>query len=66
MLEKILKQANLFDVFIIFVASVAIVGFWRGVWNLVDKFLFPGNFVLSQLISIVGGILLLIILSRDR
>jgi len=66
MLEKILKQANLFDVFIIFVASVAIVGFWRGVWNLVDKFLFPGNFVLSQLISIVGGILLLIILLRYK
>ena len=66
MLEKILKKVNLRDVLIILVVSVAIVGFWRGVWNLIDRFLFPGNFVLSQLVTIVGGILIILILSRYK
>jgi len=64
MLENILKRANLTDVLIILVGSVAIVGFWRGVWNLFDKFLLPGDFLLSQIASIVLGILILIVLSR--
>ncbi len=64
MLENILKRANLTDVLIILVGSVAIVGFWRGVWNLFDKFLLPGNFLFSQIASIVLGILILIVLSR--
>ena len=66
MLEKILKRANLFDVLIIFIASIAIVAFWRGAWNLFDRFLFPENFVMSQIISIVLGVFILLILSRYK
>ena len=66
MLENILKRVSLVDVLIIFVGSIAIVGFWRGVWNLFDKFLFPNNFVLSQVVSILVGVIILIILSRYK
>lgn len=64
MLERLLKKADFFDVLIVLVASLAIVGFWRGMWNLMDKFLFPGNFILSQVVSIVVGIIILFFLSR--
>ncbi|MBC8435291.1 hypothetical protein H8D91_02195 [archaeon] len=65
MLEAILKKTNLRDVLIILIASLAIVGFWRGVWGLLDYFLFPNNFLLSQIISIFLGIFILLWLSRN-
>jgi len=55
---------NLFDVVIILLSSLSIVAFWRGIWNLMDKYLLPSNFLLSQLITIFGGIILLIIISK--
>ena len=64
MLEVILKKANLKDVLIVLLGSLAIVGFWIGAWNLLDKYLFPTNFLLSQGVSIVLGILILILLSK--
>ncbi len=66
MLEKILKKASLLDVLIVFVASISIVSFWRGAWNLLDKYLLPGNFLLSQIVSMGVGILILFLLSRYR
>ena len=39
--------------------ALAIVSFWRGVWGLMDEFLFPANPTLSYSISIVVGILIL-------
>ncbi|MEA3248216.1 MAG: hypothetical protein U9Q73_00765 [Nanoarchaeota archaeon] len=66
MLETILKKTNLGDVFIGVVAALAIICVWRGSWNLLDKFLLPENFILSQLSSIVFGILILIIMSRYK
>lgn len=61
-----MKRFSLRDVFWVLVGAMAIVGFWRGVWNLLDKYLIPSHFVLSQLISIVGGIFILILISRYR
>jgi len=39
--------------------AFAIVSFWRGVWGLMDTYLFPNNYVLSLWISLVLGIILL-------
>lgn len=66
MLETILKKTNLRDVFIGVIAAFAIICVWRGSWNLLDKFLLPKNFILSQISSIVLGILILIIMSRCK
>lgn len=37
----------------------AIVLFWRGIWGLLDVYLFPHNYVLSCLISVLAGIIIL-------
>lgn len=66
MLEKIIKEVSLFDVLIIILSSLSVVAFWRGIWNLMDKYIFPSNFLLSQLITIIGGIILLIIISKIK
>lgn len=42
----------------IFVGS-AVVLFWRGLWGLLDLYLFPNNYLVSSVISLVLGILIL-------
>lgn len=41
------------------VVILAIIMLWRGVWGLLDEFLFPGSPVLSYLASFGLGILIL-------
>lgn len=41
-------------------AAIGIVACWRGAWMLMDLYLFPGNPLLSALLSLGGGIGLLI------
>jgi len=43
------------------VAALGIVGFWRGTWMLLDIYLFPGNQVLSAVVSIISGLALLLV-----
>ncbi len=64
MLEVILKRTRSYDVLLILIASVAIVGFWRGIWNLMDHFVFTGNFILSQLITIFVGVAILLLMAK--
>ncbi|MDD3263151.1 MAG: hypothetical protein PHR61_04925 [Candidatus Absconditabacteria bacterium] len=45
----------------ILVTTMAIVMIWRGVWGLLDMFVFPNNPFFSYLISVFLGILLLFI-----
>ena len=64
MLEEILRRASWKDVLIIFIGAVAVIGIWRGVWNLLDEFLLVNNFIWSQTVSILVGVLVLILISR--
>ncbi|WP_305907819.1 hypothetical protein Q9L42_013815 [Methylomarinum sp. Ch1-1] len=41
------------------IVVVAIIMFWRGVWGLLDIYLFPGSPALSYLVSITLGVLIL-------
>ena len=41
------------------VIVLGIIMLWRGVWGLLDTYLFPGQQVLSYLVSIVLGVLIL-------
>lgn len=66
MLERLIKKATLTDVFIVLVSAIAIVSIWRGIWNLMDEFLIPNNFVNSQIASIIFGILILVIISKMK
>ena len=63
MLEEIVKKANLNDVGIILISSIAIVSFWRGMWGLMDMYLIPRNQVLSLVVSVIIGITILILIS---
>ncbi len=45
------------------VASVVMV--WRGLWNLMDTYLFPGSPILSNIISIILGLFLLYLPDED-
>jgi len=66
MLEEVLKRSNWKDVLIVIIAAIAIIGIWRGTWNLLDRYLLPNNFNISQTISILVGIIILFILSRKK
>lgn len=41
--------------------AFAIISFWRGVWQLMDFYLFPNNYVLSNWISLFLGLGILIL-----
>lgn len=66
MLEEVINKTNIRDVFIILIASLAIVGIWRGVWNLMDEYLIPQNFIYSQITSIFFGLIILFIIGMIK
>ena len=39
--------------------AFAVISFWRGVWGLMDEYMFPDNYRLSLWISLVIGISIL-------
>lgn len=45
--------------FSMFMVAIAVVMVWRGVWNFLDHYLFPDNFILSNVLSIAIGLLIL-------
>ena len=49
------KHKMLFAIIIGF----SVVSFWRGAWGILDVFVFPKNYALSSVISLVFGITLL-------
>ncbi len=44
---------------------VGVVCVWRGVWNLLDLYLFPGHPLLTNLVSISVGLLILYLPDKD-
>lgn len=51
------KHGNIYAI----IFGTAIVLYWRGVWGLMDTYLFPDNHVLSYAVSFVSGLFLLFI-----
>ncbi len=43
----------------ILATATAVVLFWRGIWGLLDHYLFPENPLLSYLISVLLGLFIL-------
>jgi len=54
---KIKKRVR--ETFHIIIIALAIIMFWRGIWGLMDHYLFPDNPLVSHILSIVIGILIL-------
>lgn len=40
------------------VIATALVSIWRGIWGLMDKFIFPNDLVLSSITTLVLGIII--------
>jgi hypothetical protein len=53
-----LKNSHLFLALLVGTAVIAV---WRGIWNLLDLYLYPHDIVLSSIISIIIGLVILII-----
>jgi len=41
------------------IIAIGVVLVWRGVWHMADMYLFPNNPLLSNIVSLVIGILIL-------
>ena len=41
------------------VIAIAIILFWRGIWNLADEYLVPEDFIFSNLLSIILALAIL-------
>ncbi len=50
------KRVSLKTVVSTIIIGFAIVCFWRGVWGLMDLYLFPSNLALSFIVSVLLGI----------
>jgi len=53
------KKRNLRNILFTIIIAFAIVSFWRGIWGLMDLYLFPENQVVSLLVSVLLGIIIL-------
>ena len=61
MLKKFKKMSKSFRIIYSLAIGVAIISAWRGIWNLFDMYLLPNDPILSNVITIVFGITILII-----
>ncbi len=66
MIEEIVKRTSPLDALLVLIGALAIVSFWRGVWGMMDLYLFPKNHLVSSGVSIFFGLLILIIVSLYR
>ncbi len=61
MLKKLRKFLSTRKNLRIIINLLAIIIIWRGVWGLMDLFVFPGNELLSYLTSVGLGFILLLL-----
>ncbi len=46
--------------FLAMIVGTAVISVWRGIWNLLDLYLYPNDIVLSSILSIVIGLIILV------
>lgn len=61
MFKKMIRIKSKYEIVFAILIAFAVVSFWRGVWGLMDEYLFPNNHQMSLWISLVLGIFILII-----
>lgn len=57
--QKIKKKRS--KIFFAIIIGFAVIAFWRGLWGLMDIYLFPNNYTLSLWISMLIGIAILLL-----
>ena len=66
MIEEIFEKTTFTDVFLIIIASICIVAFWRGMWGLMDLFIFDEDPLVSMIVSIIIGVIILLLIAMHR
>lgn len=61
MFRKIIRLKIRHQVLFSIIIAFAVISFWRGVWGIMDEYLFPANMQLSYWVSILIGVVILII-----
>jgi len=60
MFKRIGRMKSKHQIFFAILIAFAVISFWRGVWGLMDEYLFPDNYPLSLWVSVVLGVAILI------
>lgn len=60
MYKKISKMKSKHQIIFAIMIAFAVISFWRGIWGLMDEYLFPYNYRLSLWTSLILGVLILI------
>jgi hypothetical protein len=61
MLAKFSKLKTRHQIIFSVIIAFAVISFWRGVWGLMDKYLFPYNVELSYWASLFLGLVILLV-----
>ncbi|MDD2871436.1 MAG: hypothetical protein PHS49_05590 [Candidatus Gracilibacteria bacterium] len=64
------KKPNIFKEeffynFRILILVISVIMIWRGVWNLIDHYFFPDDFIFSNVATIVLGIIIMFMIEYD-
>jgi uncharacterized membrane protein len=60
MIQAFANMKRRHQVLFAIIIAFAVVSFWRGVWGLMDEYLFPNHYQISLWISVIMGILILV------
>ncbi len=66
MLERIIEKTTFKDAGIILISALAIISLWRGIWGLMDIYLFPTKKTISLIISILFGLIILFLIAMHK
>lgn len=58
MLNKVYKYLSKKKIVGVFIELIGVILIWRGIWGVLDKFLFPNNPLISYIICILFGFFL--------
>ncbi len=61
MFRKISRMKTEHQILFAVIIGFAVVSFWRGIWGLMDEYLFPENYELSLWASVFIGLAILLL-----
>jgi hypothetical protein len=60
MFDRIKRMKSHHQTIFALIIAIAVISLWRGIWGLMDEYLFPNNYELSLWISVAIGLAILI------
>lgn len=60
MIKRLQKLSSKKQLYFAVIIALSVIAFWRGVWGLMDLYIFPQNYLLSLIIPMVLGLMILV------